>query len=45
LFAKSAIPALFRRHATGFDPVPFLAAAHIFPMRVNDHVAKDLTDW
>ncbi|KAI9877109.1 MAG: hypothetical protein M1830_004760 [Pleopsidium flavum] len=45
MFTKSAIPALFNRHSAKLDPVPFLAAAHVFPMRVNNHVAEDLIDW
>jgi hypothetical protein len=45
MFTKSAIPLLFKRHATHLDPNPYLAAAQVFPMRVNSHVAEDLIDW
>jgi hypothetical protein len=45
MFTKSAIPALFKRQSAGLDPVSFLSAAHVFPMRVNNHVAEDLIDW
>ena len=45
MFTKSAIPLLFNRHATHLDPNPYLAAAQVFPLRVNSHVAEDLIDW
>lgn len=45
MFTKSSIPDLFRQHAVKLDPVQYLAAAHVFPMRVNNHVANDLIDW
>ena len=45
MFTKSSIPDLFKQHATKLDPVKYVAAAHVFPMRVNNHVANDLIDW
>ncbi|KAI9700671.1 MAG: hypothetical protein M1836_002040 [Candelina mexicana] len=45
MFTKTAIPALFKRHSARLDPIKYLAAAHVFPMRVNNHVADDLIDW
>jgi len=45
MFTKSAIPLLFNRHAPHLDPNLYLAAAQVFPMRVNSHVAEDLIDW
>ena len=45
MFTKSAIPSLFQKYAPGLDPSPYQAAAQVFPMRVNNHVAEDLVDW
>ncbi|KAK5994356.1 putative L-lysine 2,3-aminomutase [Cladobotryum mycophilum] len=45
MFTKSAIPQLFKKYAGTIDPAPYIAAAHVFPMRVNNHVAEDLIDW
>ena len=45
MYTKSNISTLFRRYAATVDPVPFQAAAQVFPMRVNNHVAEDLIDW
>ena len=45
LISKSAIPALLKKHRISMKPDGFVAAAHVFPMRVNNHVADDLIDW
>ncbi|KAF2093313.1 hypothetical protein NA57DRAFT_81645 [Rhizodiscina lignyota] len=45
LFSKSALPALFKRFQPNLDGDKFIAAAHVFPMRVNNHVVDDLIDW
>jgi len=45
LFSKSSIPALLKKHQVSLKPDGFVAAAHVFPMRVNNHVAEDLIDW
>lgn len=45
LFSKSAIPALFKQYQLALQPDAFIAAAHVFPMRINNHVADDLIDW
>jgi hypothetical protein len=45
LFSKSAIPALLKQYRPRLPPEAFVAAAHVFPMRVNNHVADDLIDW
>ncbi|KUJ21670.1 uncharacterized protein LY89DRAFT_694197 [Mollisia scopiformis] len=45
MFTKSAIPLLFNRHAPHLDPNSYIAAAQVFPMRLNSHVAEDLIDW
>jgi hypothetical protein len=45
LFSKSALPGLLRTYQSSLPPDRFVAAAHVFPMRVNNHVADDLIDW
>ncbi|KAH8647688.1 hypothetical protein BX600DRAFT_389394 [Xylariales sp. PMI_506] len=45
MFTKSAIPQLFQRYGISMDPLPYVASAQVFPMRVNNHVAEDLIDW
>jgi hypothetical protein len=45
MITKSAIPQLFNRHAPHLDPNPYIAAAQVFPMRINSHIAEDLIDW
>jgi hypothetical protein len=45
LFSKSAIPALLQKFQPNLQPDGFVAAAHVFPMRINNHVADDLIDW
>jgi hypothetical protein len=45
LFTKSDIPYLFGRFAPQIDPVPFYAAASVFPMRVTNYVIENLIDW
>ncbi|PIG79984.1 hypothetical protein AARAC_005167 [Aspergillus arachidicola] len=42
---KSMIPELFKKRCPTVDPEPFVAAAHVFPMRVNNHVTENLIDW
>lgn len=42
---KSHIPGLFAARAPQLDPTPFVAAAHVFPMRVNSFVVEELVDW
>jgi hypothetical protein len=45
LFTKSHIRALFARYVPRLDPEPYVAAAQVFPMRVNNYVADNLVDW
>ena len=45
LLTKSHIKPLFERYAPQLDHVSYLAAAQVFPMRVNNHVVEDLIDW
>lgn len=45
MFTKSAIPQVFKKYASSMDPAPYFAAAQVFPMRINNHVAEDLIDW
>ncbi|KAI1811553.1 hypothetical protein GGS20DRAFT_562374 [Poronia punctata] len=45
MFTKSAIPRLFQKYAPHLDAESYVAAANVFPMRVNNHVAEDLIDW
>jgi hypothetical protein len=45
LFSKNALPDLLSRSRAALDPAPFVAAAHVLPMRINNHVADDLIDW
>lgn len=45
MFTKSDLPHLFRKYGTNLEPTAYQAAAQVFPMRVNSHVADDLIDW
>lgn len=45
MFTKSSIPSLFKRYGVDLDVTKYTAAAHVFPMRVNNHVAEDLVNW
>lgn len=45
MLSKSAIPALFKRYCPKVDPLPYLATAHVFPMRATSHVVEKLIDW
>jgi hypothetical protein len=45
LFSKSALPGLLRTRDPSLQADRFVAAAHVFPMRVNNHVVDDLIDW
>ena len=45
LYTKSHIATLFKRYAPSLDPMSYLAAAQVFPMRANNYVVEDLIDW
>lgn len=45
LYTKSHIATLFEHYAPNLDPVSYLAAAQVFPMRANSYVVEDLIDW
>lgn len=45
LLSKSSLPGLLRRYQPNLNPDGFIAAAHVFPMRVNNHVVEDLINW
>ena len=45
LFTKSRIRDIFSRFAPRMDAMPYLAAAHVLPMRVNNYVLENLIDW
>lgn len=45
MFTKSSIPSLFKHYGVDLDIAKYTAAAHVFPMRINNHVAEDLVDW
>jgi hypothetical protein len=45
LFTKRDIPYLFSRYAPHMDPVPYYAAANVFPMRVTNYVLDNLINW
>jgi hypothetical protein len=45
LFSKSALPALLKKYGPSLNPDGFVAAAQVFPMRLNNHVVDDLIDW
>jgi hypothetical protein len=45
LFTKGHISTLFARYAPWLDPVPYISAAEVLPMRVNNYVVENLIDW
>ncbi|KAI8953186.1 hypothetical protein F4801DRAFT_588371 [Xylaria longipes] len=45
MFTKSAIPQLFQKYAPHLDTDSYMAAANVFPMRVNNHLVEGLIDW
>ena len=45
LYTKSHIATLFAHYAPNLDPMSYLAAAQVFPMRANNYVVEDLIDW
>lgn len=45
LYTKSHIATLFKHYAPKLDPISYLAAAQVFPMRANNYVVEDLIDW
>lgn len=45
IFTKRSIPSLFKRYGVDLDVAKYTAAAHVFPMRVNNHISEDLIDW
>ncbi|EMF16955.1 L-lysine 2,3-aminomutase [Sphaerulina musiva SO2202] len=45
VLSKSSIPSIFRKHCPSINHLPYLAAAQVFPMRVNSHVVNNLIDW
>ncbi|RDL36179.1 Uncharacterized protein BP5553_06791 [Venustampulla echinocandica] len=45
LYSKSQIVNIFSRYAPQLDHRPFVAAAEVFPMRVNNYVVENLIDW
>jgi len=45
LYSKSHIQLLFERHAPHLDPLGYVAAATVFPMRTNNYVVEQVIDW
>src|SRR5579862_9459894 len=45
LCTKSHIRQLFEHFAPRLDYLPFFAAAHVFPLRVNNYFLENLIDW
>lgn len=48
LFTRSQIPAVLRTRVGNsdvIDPLPFMAAASVLPMRANNYVVEELIDW
>ena len=49
MYTKSHIPAILNtywpRGAQSVDPLPYLAAASVLPMRTNNYVVTQLIDW
>jgi len=45
LFTKRDIRYVFSRYAPHMDPVPYYAAANVFPMRVTNYVLDNLINW
>lgn len=47
LYTRSHIPAVLNAYMDGgkVDPLPYMAAACVFPMRANNYVIDELIDW
>jgi hypothetical protein len=45
LYTKRDIPRLLSRYAPRINPLPYYAAATVFPMRVTNYVVENLIDW
>ena len=48
LYTRSQIPAVLNAYLDGndvIDPLPFVAAASVLPMRANNYVVEELIDW
>jgi len=45
LYSRNHIQALFERHAPHLDPLGYIAAATVFPMRTNNYVVEEVIDW
>jgi hypothetical protein len=45
LYTRSKIEGIFRTFAPQLDAQPYVAAAAVFPMRVNNYVLLNLIDW
>lgn len=49
MYTKSHIPAILNTYwpggAQSVDPLPYLAAASVLPMRTNNYVVTQLIDW
>ena len=47
LYTRSQIPAVLNAYIGNdiLDPVPFMAAATVLPMRANNYVVEELIDW
>jgi hypothetical protein len=44
-YNKSGLAELLRVRAPHLDYRPYLAASHVFPMRMNNYVVDNLIDW
>lgn len=42
---KRMIPELFAKYLPGVNPLPYQAAAEVFPMRVNNYVVENHVKW
>ena len=45
LDTKSHVASLFARYAPRINPIAYLAAAQVFPMKANGYVVEDTIDW
>ena len=47
LYTRSHIPAVLNAYLDGkdVDPLPYMAAASVLPMRANNYVIDELIDW
>ncbi len=50
LYTRSQIPAVLNAYLDSsgsdvIDPLPFMAAASVLPMRANNYVVEELIDW